>query len=85
MVNYRKGQFGEAVMSAGHYKLDNLTAVVDRNNLQIDGKVSVVMNIEPLADKWKAFGWNVIETDGHDFTGILESFDKASLSRVSRQ
>jgi transketolase len=70
----QEGSVWEAAMSAGHYKLDNLVAVIDRNNLQIDGIVTNVMNIEPLADKWKSFGWNVIEIDGHDFQQILKAF-----------
>ena len=53
-------------MTAAHYKLDNVCAIVDYNGLQIDGDVENVMGIAPLADKWRAFNWHVIETDGHD-------------------
>ena len=73
----QEGQIWEAAMSAAHYKLDNLCGIVDDNNLQIDGKVADVMGVEPIADKWKAFGWNVMEIDGHDFKEILEAMDQA--------
>ncbi|MBP7497149.1 MAG: transketolase [Bacteroidales bacterium] len=73
----QEGSIWEAAMSAAHYKLDNLTAIVDRNKLQIDGKVSDVMEIEPLADKWTAFGWNVLIINGHNFTEIIDAFLKA--------
>ena len=73
----QEGQIWEAAMFASHYKLDNLVGIVDKNKLQIDGAVKDVMNIEPLADKYKSFGWNVIEIDGHDLEQILEGFDKA--------
>ena len=68
-----EGQIWEAAMAAAHYKLDNLTAITDFNGLQIDGPNSEVMGITPLPDKWLAFGWNVIEIDGHDFTEILDA------------
>ena len=62
-------------MTASHYKLDNLTAFLDRNRLQIDGLTEEVMALEPLAGKWKAFGWDVIEIDGHDFNQIIRALD----------
>jgi transketolase len=71
------GQNWEAGMLASHYKLDNLTAFVDRNQLQIDGPTEQIMSLEPLADKWRAFGWNVIEINGHDMRQILEACDRA--------
>lgn len=61
----QEGQIWEAAMSAAHFGLDNLVCITDANKLQIDGCVCDVMNINPLADKWRAFGWNVIEIDGH--------------------
>jgi len=64
-------------MSAAHFKIDNLCAIVDNNCLQIDGSTCDVMNIEPVGEKWRAFGWNVIEIDGHDFAGILSALDEA--------
>ena len=77
----QSGQIWEAAMLAAHYKLDNVTAFVDRNRLQIDGPTEKIMSLEPLADKWKAFGWNVIEIDGHDMRQILDACDKAKEMR----
>jgi len=76
-----EGQVWEAAMLASHYRLDNLTAIVDRNGLQIDGPTERVMSIEPIADKWKSFGWNVIEIDGHDINGIISAFDLAEKAK----
>ena len=73
----QEGQIWEAAMTAAHYKLDNLCAFLDHNNLQIDGNVSEIMGIEPVNKKWEAFGWNVIEIDGHNFEEILSALDKA--------
>ena len=73
----QEGQIWEAAMSAGHYRLDSLCGIVDCNGLQIDGRVDEVLSIEPLADKWAAFGWNVIPIDGHDFAQIETSFQEA--------
>ena len=73
----QEGQIWEAAMTAAHYKLDNLCAFLDSNNLQIDGNVSEIMGVEPLDKKWEAFGWNVIKIDGHDFEEILSALDKA--------
>ena len=72
----QEGQIWEAAMTAAHYKLDNLCAFLDNNNLQIDGNVSEIMGVEPLDKKWEAFGWNVIKIDGHDFEQILSALDK---------
>ncbi len=77
----QEGNVWEAAMAASHYKCDKLCAVVDYNGFQIDGKVSEIMEIEPLADKWRAFGWQVIEIDGHNIQKILEAFDEASKVR----
>ncbi|NLN04188.1 MAG: transketolase [Clostridiaceae bacterium] len=74
----QEGQVWEAAMAAAHYKLDNLTAFVDYNGLQIDGNITDVMNPEPIADKFKAFGWNVIVVkDGHDHAEIKAAIEKA--------
>ncbi len=73
----QEGQVWEAAMFAAHYKLDNLTAVIDNNGLQIDGRVADVMSPYPIADKFKAFGWHVIECDAHDFDAIEAAFDEA--------
>ncbi len=72
-----EGQVWEAIAVAAHYKLDNLTAMVDRNFLQIDGNTEDVLRLESVKDRWSAFGWNVIETDGHDIEKILDALDKA--------
>lgn len=73
----QEGQVWEAAMFASHYKLDNLCALVDNNGLQIDGDILDVMSPYPIADKFKAFGWNVIEIDGHNFDEIREAYGKA--------
>lgn len=67
----QEGQIWEAAMTAAHYRLDNITALLDRNRLQIDGRTREVMSLEPLADKWRAFGWHTVEVDGHDLAAIL--------------
>ena len=72
-----EGQIWEAAMAAAHFKVDNLTAIVDRNRLQLDGWCCDVMNSEPFAQKWRAFGWQVIEVDGHDFTQLGRAFTRA--------
>ncbi|MCX6306936.1 MAG: transketolase [Bacteroidetes bacterium] len=73
----QEGSIWEAAMSAAHHRLDNLTAIVDRNGLQIDGRTEDVMNLEPLPEKWSAFGWEVIECDGNNMEAILNAFAKA--------
>jgi transketolase len=72
-----EGQVWEAAMAAAHYRLGNLTAIVDRNGLQIDGYTKDIMGTEPMADKWASFGWHVIEIDGHDFEQIENAINKA--------
>lgn len=72
-----EGQVWEAAMSAAHYKLDNLCAIIDFNGFQIDGAVTDVMNIEPLTQKWTAFGWHVMMIDGHDIGQIVKALDDA--------
>ncbi|MFZ5647843.1 MAG: transketolase [Bacillota bacterium] len=74
----QEGQVWEAAMAAAHYKLDNVTAFLDHNGLQIDGPVTEVLSPEPLADKWRAFGWDVQVIDGHDMDQILDAVEKAS-------
>jgi transketolase len=73
----QEGQVWEAAMAAGHYRLDNICSMVDANGLQIDGEVARVMNVAPIADKFRAFGWNVIEIDGHDMAAIVGALDEA--------
>lgn len=72
-----EGMVWEAAMSAAHFKLDNLCAIVDRNKLELDGPTEEIMALEPFADKWKAFGWNVIEVDGHSVEELQEAFKAA--------
>lgn len=72
-----EGQVWEAAMFAAHYQLDNLTAIIDHNGLQIDGKVTEVMNPTPIDEKFKAFGWHVIVVNGHDFDEIEKAFNEA--------
>ena len=72
-----EGQCWEAIMFAGKERLHNLTAIVDRNNIQIDGFTEDIMPLEPLADKWRAFNWHVIEIDGHNMREILNALSEA--------
>ena len=74
---HQSGNHWEAVMFAGKYNLSNLTAIVDRNNIQIDGYTEEVMPLEPLEEKYKAFNWNVIPIDGHNFQEIIDAVEKA--------
>jgi len=73
----QEGQVWEAAMNASHYKLGNLIAFVDRNNLQIDGCTDNIKSLTPLDEKWKSFGWEVFEIDGHDFQQIYQTTQKA--------
>lgn len=73
----QEGQVWEAAMAASHYKLDNLIAILDYNGLQIDGHIDDVLSPEPLNEKWRAFGWEVIEIDGHNLEEIEQAFTKA--------
>lgn len=73
----QEGQVWEAAMTAAHYKLDNLCAMVDNNGLQIDGPVAKVMGVEPITDKFRAFGWEVLDINGHDMAQITAALDKA--------
>jgi transketolase len=77
----QEGSIWEAAMSAGHYSLDNLVGIVDKNGLQIDGATRDVLDIEPLADKYVAFGWNVICIDGHDMSQILQALADAEKTK----
>jgi transketolase len=73
----QEGQIWEAAMEAGHHKLDNLIGIIDYNQLQIDGWVRDVMNVDPLAEKYRSFGWEVLSIDGHDMKQVVEALDKA--------
>ena len=72
-----EGAIWEAAMAASHFKLDNLIAIVDRNGIQNDGSTEEIMALEPLSEKWKAFGWEVFEADGSDFNEMMKAFEKA--------
>ena len=76
-----EGQVWEAAMSAAHYKLDNLVAIVDRNGIQNDRWTHEVMNLEPLPEKWRAFGWHTLEIEGHDISQVIGAFDEASKTK----
>ena len=73
-----EGMVWEAAMSAGHFKLDNLIAIVDRNGYCLDGCTEDIMTLEPYVDKWKAFGWNVVEADGHNIQQLVDAFDAST-------
>ncbi|TZE81092.1 transketolase [Calorimonas adulescens] len=77
----QEGQIWEAAMTAAHYKLDNLTAILDHNGLQIDGPNKDIMNIEPIEDKWKAFGWHTIRIDGHNIGQIINAIEEAKTTK----
>ena len=72
-----EGSIWEAAMSAAHFKLDNVIGIVDRNKLMIDGTTEQVMALEPFAAKWRDFGWNVLEVDGHDLDALDDAFAQA--------
>jgi len=78
---HQEGQVWEAIMEAGAFGLDSLCCVLDKNRLQIDGWVKDVMNIDPIVEKYRAFGWHVIEIDGHNMQQILKAFEKAALTK----
>lgn len=77
----QEGIIWEASMAAAHYRLDNLTAFLDHNGLQIDGPNEEVMSVEPLAAKWRAFGWEVLQVDGHSFGQIMDAVAKAKAAK----
>ncbi len=76
----QEGQVWEAAMAISHFKLNRVVAIVDNNDLQIDGTVQEVMNVHPIAKKFTAFGWNALSIDGHDYGEIEDAFMKASVS-----
>jgi len=76
----QEGSIWEAAMSASQHQLNNIIAIVDRNYVQIDGTTKKVMNIEPLTDKWKAFGWNVLSCDGNDIEDFIKTVKEAKES-----
>ncbi|MDD5312165.1 MAG: transketolase [Dehalococcoidia bacterium] len=77
----QEGQIWEAAMFAANYKLDNLTAIVDYNGIQLDGFTRDIMNLEPFVDKWRAFKWELIEIDGHDMQQIITALETAKKTK----
>jgi len=77
----QEGQIWEAAMAGAFHKLDNVVCIVDHNRIQLDGFVKDIMDIEPLPDKWRAFGWHTIEIDGHDFNAIQDAFREAEATK----
>jgi transketolase len=76
-----EGQVWEAAMTSSHYKLDNVCAIIDFNKLQIDGFCCDIKDMSPYMHKWKDFGWNVIEVDGHDIEALMNSLDEAEKAK----
>ena len=76
-----EGQVWEAALAAAHFRVDNLCVLIDRNNAQVDGATDKVMGLEPLADKWRSFGWSVGEIDGHAFPEICSFLDRARAEK----
>jgi transketolase len=80
----QEGQIWEAAMEAAHYKLDNLIGIIDENRLQIDGPVAEVMNVDPLDEKYRSFGWNVLRINGHDMEQIVETLEQVKQNDSGR-
>jgi len=77
----QEGQVWEAAMAGAFHKLDNVVAIVDYNHIQLDGFVKDIMEVAPLAEKWRAFGWHTIEINGHDFPAIQKAFAEAEATK----
>jgi len=77
----QEGSVWEAAMSAAHYKLDHLCTIVDYNKVQENGPTNEIKNLEPLGKKWAAFGWHVIEIDGHSIEALKKAFDEFSITK----
>jgi len=77
----QEGQIWEAAMSAAFHKVDNIVAIVDYNGIQLDGFVKDIMEVAPLAEKWRAFGWHTLEIDGHDLPAIQKAFREAEATK----
>lgn len=75
----QEGIVWETAMSAVQFKLDNLVAIVDKNGIQLDGRTSEIMGVDPLKDRWESFGWSVVECDGHDFEAIHTAFNNIGV------
>jgi transketolase len=79
-----EGQVWEAAMFAGHYRLDRLTVLLDANNSQVDGPVASITTIEPIAAKWRAFGWDAVELDGHDVDAVAAALASGADEAANR-
>jgi transketolase len=77
----QEGSVWEAAMGAAHYKLDNVCAIVDYNKVQENGLISEIKGLEPLVDKWKSFGWNVIDIDGNDIEALIKAFETFKVTK----
>jgi transketolase len=77
----QEGQVWEAAMAGAFHKLDNVVAIVDYNGIQLDGFVKDIMEVAPLADKWRAFGWHTLEIDGHDPRAVRQAFEEAARTK----
>jgi transketolase len=77
----QEGQIWEAAMFGSFHKVDNIVAIVDNNRIQLDGFVKDIMNVEPLADKWRAFGWHTLEVNGHDIPALQAAFAEAAATK----
>ncbi len=77
----QEGQVWEAAMAAAFHKVDNIVAIVDYNHIQLDGFVKDIMELEPLADKWRSFGWHVVEIDGHDLAAVKKALGEAEATK----
>jgi transketolase len=77
----QEGQVWEAAMFGAYHKIDNVVAIVDYNKIQLDGFVKDIMELEPLADKWRSFGWHVIELNGHDIPALQTAFAEAAATK----
>lgn len=75
------GETWEAALTAAHFRLDNLTGILDRNGIQQEGRTEEILSLEPLADKWRSFGWHVLDIDGHDVEAILGALEEARSVR----
>jgi transketolase len=78
----QEGNIWEAAMAAAHFKADNLCGIVDYNHFQIDGRTEDIMNLEPLVNKWEAFGWHAIQCNGHNLQELLEAFEQAKTIKL---
>src|SRR5262249_2148505 len=77
----QEGQIWEAAMTAGFHKGDNIVAIVDYNKIQLDGFVKDIMDLSPLGDKWRSFGWHVVEIDGHNIPSLQRAFAEAAATK----